>query len=76
MVSTIFKSGDRLVVELPAELMEALGLSEGSGVRVELDHEHGGILVAPADGVDEDFDALVRETIAKYRPALEALAKR
>ena len=77
---TIFVTDNRLVVELPDELLAAFDLRGGSRVRVILDAECGGILITPTDGtddgVDEEFDALIDEIIEKYRPALEALAKR
>lgn len=80
MERTIFEADDGLAVLLPQELLEALDLRRGSRVRVVLDPEHGGILVAPAEGADESadpaFDALIDEFIEEYRPALEALAKR
>lgn len=76
MERTILETENGLVVELPNELLEAYDLRGGSRVRVILDAEHGGILIAPVESAVEAFDALVNEAIEKYRPALEALAKR
>jgi putative addiction module antidote len=77
MVRKIFKTGNSMVVSLPREILEPLGVSDGSEVSVEL--EDGKIIIRPmrqaVPGVDEDFARQVSEFIDEYRPALEALAK-
>lgn len=74
----IFRSGNSLVVALPAEVLSRFKLKEGSGVSVEVDEEHGGILVSPAEpelaGVDAEFGRQLDAFIERYRPALERLA--
>lgn len=72
----IFRSGNSLVVSLPIETLESFGLGEGAEVEVEVDRDHGGILVRPKTemgGVDAQFARQVSEFIERYRPALEAL---
>jgi len=77
MLRKIFKTGNSMVVSLPREILEPLGVSDGSDVSVEL--EDGKIIIRPmkqnVPGVDEEFARQVAEFIDEYRPALEALAK-
>ena len=79
MVRKIFKAGNSVVVALPREMLEALQLTEGAEVVVELDREHGQIVIAPSavevDGVDAEFARQVADFIGRYRPALEKLAE-
>lgn len=81
MQRKIFKTGNSLVVSLPKEVLEPLGISDGAEVSVELDRTNSEIVIRPAranniPGVDEAFAHQVNEFIEKYRPALEALAKK
>ncbi len=80
MQRKVFKTGNSLVVSLPREIIEPLGVSDGSDVSVELDRVHGQILIRPARmsaaGVDETFARQVSEFISEYRPALDALSKK
>jgi antitoxin MazE len=77
MQRKIFKTGNSLVVSLPREMLELLGLSDGSDVSVE--SEDGKIVIRPMQqtvpGVDEEFARQLAEFIDEYRPALESLAK-
>ena len=81
MLRKIFKTGNSVVVSLPKEALDWLGVSEGEEVAVELDREKRQIIISPppedlaAAGVDEDFARQVAEFIEEYRPALEALAR-
>lgn len=79
MIRKIFRTGNSTVVSLPKEMLDALHLSEGEEVSLELNREHGWIVVAPsatqAEGVDAEFAAQVADFIDQYRPALEKLAK-
>ena len=75
----LFRTGNRIVVALPKEMLDALRIGEGEEVSVELDTERQQILIAPvpavADGVDAEFSRQVANFITAYRPALEALAR-
>lgn len=79
MVRKIFKTGNSMVVSLPRDSLDFLGLAEGAEVAVNLDQERRRIVITPVDtvlpGVDETFARQVAEFIEQYRPALEALAK-
>jgi len=80
MARKIFRAGNSMVVSLPKESLELLGLKEGSKVSIELDRERKRIIITPVamtlPGVDAEFARQVKEFIEQYRPALEALAKR
>ena len=80
MLRKLFKTGNSIVVSLPKDITEPLGVSEGTDVSVELDRENGQIIIRPAEhpiagDVDEDFARQVAEFIEEYRPALEALSR-
>lgn len=79
MLRKVFKTGNSLVVSLPKDLLEALGMREGTDVSVELDRQNGQIMIRPAQlpvagDLSEEFARQVSEFIEQYRPALEALA--
>ena len=79
MVRKIFKTGNSLVISLPKESIESLGLSEGSEVNVDVLQAEGRIVIEPVSpqvaGVDVVFAQQLNDFIEQYRPALEALAK-
>ena len=80
MLRKLFKTGNSIVVSLPKDITEPLGVSEGTDVSVELDRENRQIIIRPAEhpiagDIDEDFARQVAEFIEEYRPALEALSK-
>jgi antitoxin MazE len=80
MLRKLFKTGNSIVVSLPKDVIEPLGVSEGTEVSVELDREKGQIVIRPvqspiAGGIDAEFARQVAEFIEEYRPALEALSK-
>ena len=80
MLRKLFKTGNSIVVSLPKDVIEPLGVSEGTDVSVELDRENRQIIIRPAEqpiagSIDEAFAQQLAEFIEEYRPALEALAK-
>jgi putative addiction module antidote len=79
MARKVFRAGNSLVVSIPGDAIELLGLGEGSEVVVEVDRDEGRIMIYPAEieikGVDEEFARQVDEFIETYRPALEELAR-
>lgn len=82
MERKVFKTGNSLVVSLPKDALDYLGLVEGVEVAVDLDRDKRQIVITPVEkpsaiaGVDETFARQVAEFIEQYRPALEALAKK
>ncbi|MFL7871218.1 MAG: AbrB/MazE/SpoVT family DNA-binding domain-containing protein [Anaerolineales bacterium] len=80
MLRKLFRTGNSIVVSLPKDFIERLGVSEGVDVSIELDRENKQIVIRPveqpiAGNIDEDFARQLAEFIEEYRPALEALAK-
>ena len=79
MLRKVFRTGNSLVVSLPKELLEPLGVKDGTEVSVELDRKNHQILIRPTEkpfaaGLSEEFARQVNEFIEQYRPALETLA--
>jgi antitoxin MazE len=79
MLRKLFKTGNSTVVALPKDVLEPLGMSDGTEVRVELDREKRQIIIHPVEppmaaAIDVEFARQVAEFIEEYRPALEALA--
>jgi antitoxin MazE len=80
MISKTFKTGNSIVISLPREALDYLGIQEGAEVTIKLDREHGHIVISPIDvpitvaGVDEEFSHQIKEFIEQYRSALEKLA--
>lgn len=81
MERRLFKTGNSIVLSLPREILESLGLSDGENVSLELDRQQRRVILTPVEkpltivGVDEEFARQVNEFIDLYRPALEELAK-
>jgi len=79
MVRKIFKSGNSLVISLPKETIQSVGLQEGSEVTIAVNEADGTVIVEPVKTqlapIDETFAQQLNDFIEQYRPALEALAK-
>jgi putative addiction module antidote len=81
MLRKVFKTGNSLVVSLPKDLLEPLGMTDGTEVSVELDRKNHQILIRPAEksfaaDLREEFAGQVSDFIEEYKPALEALAQK
>jgi putative addiction module antidote len=79
MLRKVFKTGNSLVVSLPKDLLEPLGMTDGTEVTVELDRKNHQILIRPnempfPEGLSEEFARQVGDFIEEYKPVLEALA--
>lgn len=81
MLRRLFRTGNSVVLSLPKEVLDSLGVSDGENVSLEVDRERRRLIVSPiekplsAAGVDAEFAHQVSEFIEQYRPALEELAK-
>jgi antitoxin MazE len=81
MLRKIFKTGNSVVVSLPRDALEQLGVAEGADVQVELDEQNRQIIIRPVERpvagiIDEAFAKQVADFIKRYKPALDALAKK
>jgi len=80
MLRKVFKTGNSVVISLPKDALDLLGITAGSDVAVDLDRENQQVIISPVKGplavagVDEEFAQQVSEFIDQYRSALEALA--
>ncbi len=81
MIRRLFKTGNSIVLSLPKEVLDELGIREGERVNLELDREQRRVIITPVEksiataGVNAEFARQVDEFIQQYRPALEELAK-
>jgi len=81
MLRRLFKTGNSVVLSVPREMLDSLGLAEGENVSLELDRKQQRMIIKPVEqplavpGVDADFARQVNEFIEQYRPALDELAK-
>ena len=81
MLRRLFKTGNSVVLSLPREVLDGLGLADGENVSLELDRQKRQVVLRPVEkhlaiaGVDEGFAHQISEFIEHYRPALEELAK-
>jgi len=81
MLRKVFKTGNSLVVSLPKDMLESLGMTDGTEVSMELDRKNHRILIRPAEmpfaaSLSEEFAHQVSEFIQEYKPALDALAQK
>lgn len=82
MLRKVFKTGNSVVVSIPQDALDYLGLAEGRMVAVDLDRQNRQIVISPVlgieniPGVDETFARQVNDFIEKYRSALETLASK
>jgi antitoxin MazE len=81
MLRKVFKTGNSVVVSLPKNTLEILGIGVGANVSVDLDRENRQIVITLVEeplamaGVDKAFAQQVADFIEQYRPALEALSR-
>jgi antitoxin MazE len=81
MIRRLFKSGNSIVLSIPKEVLDDLGIKDGENVHLELDHEQRRFIISPVEkpralpGIDAEFAKQVDAFIQQYRPALEELAK-
>jgi antitoxin MazE len=81
MIRKIFRTGNSMVVSLPKDIIEQLGMSAGTDVSVDLDRQNRQIVIRQvklpfAGSIDDNFARQVAEFISEYRPALEVLARK
>lgn len=77
----IFKSGNSMVVSIPKDALNLLGIRVGDAITVETDYENHRILIKPvlagteSAEIDEIFVHQVSAFISQYRSALAELAE-
>mgnify|MGYP001570425085 CR=1 FL=1 len=76
MTQKVIKVGNSAAVTIPKRSLEELGLKPGDQVRVEVDRKNRSVFTQPVAKVNEDLLRWTKQFIERYRPALEALAKK
>lgn len=70
----LFRTGNSVVLSLPRELLESLGIADGEKVSLELDRPRRRLIVTPVDkpyavvGVAEEFIRQANEFIEQFTP--------
>lgn len=81
MLRRLFKTGNSVVISLPKEVLDGLGVMDGENVSLEFDREQRRVILTAAQqsvqnsGVNQKFANQVNTFIDQYRTALEELAK-
>lgn len=76
MTQKVLKVGSSAAVTIPKKSLEELGLKIGDRVAVEIDEKSKAVIIRPEIVVDRKLIDWTQKFIARYRPALEALAKK
>lgn len=76
MTQKVLKVGSSAMVTIPKKSLKELGIKVGDEVRVDVDFKKRQVVVEPANKIDAELLEWTQKFIEKYRPALEALAKK
>ncbi len=76
MTQKLLKVGSSAAVTIPKKSLKELGLKIGDEVRVFVDADRRIVRVEPAKKISNELLNWTDRFIAKYRPALETLAKK
>lgn len=76
MTQKVLKVGSSAAVTISKKALEELGLKVGDTVRVQIDIKRPAVLIEPVKKVDAELLNWTRKFIERYRPALNALAKK
>jgi putative addiction module antidote len=76
MMQKLLQIGSSAGVTIPKKSLKDLGLTIGDEVIVEIDKKRESVSIRSARKVDRELLDWTDKFIEKYRPALEALAKK
>lgn len=77
MTQKVLKVGDSAAVTIPKKSLQELGLQPGDRISVRVDKKQHRVYIEPViKEVNRELLEWTKDFIAKYRPALEALAKK
>lgn len=76
MIQKVLKVGSSAAVTIPKKSLVELGLKPGDRVRVEVDRRRRAVVIQPSAKIDDELLRWTKQFIARYRPALEALARK
>jgi len=76
MTQKVLKVGSSAAVTIPKKSLHELGLKIGDWVVVEVDKKKRTVLIKQSHKINQELINWTDRFIEKYRPALEALAKK
>ncbi len=76
MAQKVIKIGSSAGITLSKTTLEELGLEIGDTITVEANKKNMTVTIMPLVKVDKELVNWTKNFIEKYRPALEALAKK
>ena len=76
MIQKVLKVGDSAAVIIPKKSLEELHLKIGDRISIEISKKNRVVTIKPLTVVDKELADWTKEFIERYRPALEALAKK
>ena len=80
MTQKVLKVGSSAAVKIPKKSLEELGLKIGDRISVDIDKKHRVVSIKPVNKsnkiADQEILNWTKKFIERYRPALEALAKK
>ncbi len=76
MTQKVLKVGTSAAVTIPKKSLEELGLKIGDRVALSIDKKERRVIIEPSVVVDRELVTWTKQFIEKYRPALEALARK
>ena len=78
-VRKLFKAGNSVVVSIPADMLKALGVNDGSHMSMEINREKRELILKPVvtkkSNMSVDFVRLVDKLFVDYDYQLRRLAK-
>ena len=76
MAQKVLKVGSSAAVTIPRSSLQELGLKIGDSVTLTVNKKNKQVVIEPSVSVDAELVAWAKDFIEKYRPALEALARK
>ena len=76
MTQKVLRVGSSAAVTIPKRSLEELGLKPGDRVQVEIDRKRRAFIIRPSEKINHEIFTWTKQFIERYRPALEALAKK
>jgi len=76
MIQKVLKIGSSIGITIPKKTAQELGISAGDAVEFTFNKGRKQFTVEPLASINQDLVVWTKDFIEKYRPALEALAKK
>lgn len=76
MTQKVLKVGSSAAVTIPKKSLKELGIKIGDEVRVAIDVQEKTVIIEPVHKIKKELLDWTERFIRRYRPALEALARK